>query len=78
MIEFKLEQLLIELNMTKNKFAVLSKVRPNTIIDMCNGTTRRLELDTLDGILQCLNSVSDKKITICDLLEYKESKNEYN
>lgn len=72
MIEFKLNQLLNELNITKNKFSVLSKVRPNTINDMCNGNTKRLEIDTLNAILKCLNSLSDRKITIMDLMEYKE------
>jgi putative transcriptional regulator len=75
MIKFKLNQLLKELNLTKNKFSVLSKVRPNTINDMCNGNTRRLEIDTLDAILVCLNQLSERKITINDLIEYEEDSN---
>jgi DNA-binding Xre family transcriptional regulator len=78
MIKFKLNELLHELNITKNKFSVLSKIRPNTINDMCNGSTRRLEVDTLDAILECLNQLSDREITMLDLIEYKENKYEPN
>ena len=73
MIKFKLESLLNELNITKNKFSVLSKIRPNTINDMCSGITRRLEIETLDAILTSLNEISATKISISDLMEYEEN-----
>lgn len=74
MIYFKLNALLKQLNYSRNQFAQISGVRPNTINDMCNGNTKRLELDTLILILKGLNRISENHIEISDLMEFREEK----
>ncbi|MBS2773019.1 helix-turn-helix transcriptional regulator [Anoxybacillus rupiensis] len=72
MIYFKLDALLKQLNYSRNRFSQLSGVRPNTINDMCNGNTKRLELETLNAILEALNRISQRPIDISDLIEFKK------
>ncbi|MFL7939213.1 helix-turn-helix domain-containing protein (plasmid) [Priestia megaterium] len=74
MIYFKLNALLKQLNYSRNQFAQISGVRPNTINDMCNGNTKRLELDTLTSILRALNKISEKHVEVSDLMEFREEK----
>lgn len=72
MINFKLDVLLKQLECSRTHFANISKVRPNTINDMCNGNTKRLELDTLNSIMEALNQISKKQICISDLMEFRK------
>lgn len=72
MINFKLDTLLKQHKCSRTHFAHITKVRPNTISDMCNGKTKRLELDTLNSIMRALNQLSNKQVFIGDLIEYKE------
>ncbi|MEC2869508.1 helix-turn-helix domain-containing protein [Bacillus bombysepticus] len=74
MIYFKLNGLLKQLNYSRNQFAQISGVRPNTINDMCNGSTKRLELDTLTLILKALNKISEHPINISDVMEFRGEK----
>lgn len=74
MIYFKLNGLLKQLNYSRNQFAQISGVRPNTINDMCNGSTKRLELDTLTLILKALNKISENPINISDVIEFRGEK----
>lgn len=74
MIRFKLDELLRELNYSRNRFSQITKIRPNTINDMCNGHTKRIELETLTSIMKALNEISDKPLTLCDLMEYTDNK----
>jgi predicted transcriptional regulator len=72
---FKLEQILEELGQTKNSIAVESKVRPATIHDLVEGNTKRIELPTIQKVLDTLNSIAkEKKInktyTLDDIVEY--------
>lgn len=74
-INFVLEQTLFKLGLSKNKLAVESKVRPNTIIDIVNGNTRRMDMDTLDQVLDALNKIAlernlDRTFTINDIMIY--------
>lgn len=71
MVYFKLNELLKQLNYTKHQFSQISGVRPNTINDMCNGNTKRLELETLTLILIALNKISENPINIGDLMDFK-------
>ena len=73
MIYFKLDDLLKQLNYSRTRFANMCGVRPNTINDMCNGITKRLELETLNAILKCLNEISEKELNINDLMQYREN-----
>ena len=70
MIYFKLDSLLKQHNYSRTRFAHESGVRPNTINDMCNGNTKRLEINTLNSILICLNRISGKELTISDLMDF--------
>jgi len=69
---FNLNNILDELGITKNKLAVEAKVRPATIGDLCEGKTKRLELETIEKILNALNDLSPTKTyTIDDIIFYK-------
>ena len=70
MIKFNLNEILKELNISRTKFAHLSDVRPNTINDMCNGVTRRIEIETLNNIMKTINHLSEKHVNISDLITY--------
>lgn len=72
MIYFKLDGLLKQINYSRAQFAHLSGVRPNTINDMCNGNTKRLELETLNAIMVALNKITQNNISICDLIEFRK------
>ncbi|MCY8099437.1 helix-turn-helix transcriptional regulator [Bacillus swezeyi] len=70
--KFNLNDILDELGITKNKLAVEAKVRPATIGDLCDGKTKRLELETIEKILNVLNDFSEaKSYTIDDIILYK-------
>lgn len=75
MIKFKLDKLLKELNISQTKFANIAGVRPNTINDMCNGITKRLEISTLNQIMGALNQISKTKVNLSDLIEYLGEEN---
>lgn len=70
MIAFNLDKILKQNNISRTKFSHLAKVRPNTVNDMCNGNTRRVELETLNNILNAVNEISNKPIDIADLITY--------
>ncbi|KJD45512.1 MAG: helix-turn-helix domain-containing protein [Bacillota bacterium] len=72
---FKLGDILEELDITRNRLAVEAKIRPATVIDMVNGKTKRLELETLVHILDALNKFARQRrftrtITLADIVEY--------
>ncbi|WP_418026774.1 helix-turn-helix domain-containing protein [Paenibacillus sp. JJ1722] len=72
---FKLGDILEELDISRNKLAVEAKIRPATVIDMVNGKTKRLELETLVHILDALNRFARQRrftraITLADIIEY--------
>ncbi|MFB6362507.1 helix-turn-helix domain-containing protein [Paenibacillus elgii] len=56
-----------------SKYAIAreAKVRPNLIYDLCDGKTKRIDLDTLSTIIKTLNELSGRKHTISDILEYE-------
>ncbi|TKH45680.1 XRE family transcriptional regulator [Paenibacillus terrae] len=72
---FKLGDILEELDITRNRLAVEAKIRPATVIDMVNGKTKRLELETLVHMLDALNKFARQRrftrtITLADIVEY--------
>ncbi|MEC0089908.1 helix-turn-helix domain-containing protein [Paenibacillus macquariensis] len=73
-IEITLDKVLTKLDITKNKLAVESKLRPNLISEMTEGKTKAIKLETLLKILDTLNEISSKQgkgfIDISDLLKY--------
>ncbi len=71
-IRITLEKTLDANNITKNALAREAKVRPNLIYDMCEGKTRRLDLDTLSNIIDTLTALSGKKHTLTDVLVYED------
>jgi predicted transcriptional regulator len=72
MIKFNLDELLKEYNISRTKFSHLAKVRPNTINDMCNGNTKRIEVETLNNIMRTINEISNKQIDAADLITFKK------
>lgn len=70
MIKFKLDRLLEENNITRNALAREAKIRPNVVYEMCNNETKRIELKTLDKILETLNRMTNKPINVSDIIEY--------
>lgn len=73
-ITIKLNELLeatkSEKEVTKNALAREAKVRPNLIYDLCEGKTKRIELETLSTILDTLQILTGKSYSISDVLEY--------
>ncbi|WP_350338860.1 helix-turn-helix domain-containing protein [Paenibacillus sp. UMB7766-LJ446] len=47
-----------EAGVTKNVLAREAKVRPNLIYDLCEGKTKRLDLDTLNNIVNTLRAMT--------------------
>ncbi|GIO93552.1 helix-turn-helix domain-containing protein [Paenibacillus lactis] len=71
-IVIKLESVLSEAGITKNALAREAKVRPNLIYDMCDGKTKRIDLETLSVILDTLISMTGRRYSLSDILEYIE------
>ncbi|MFS8189518.1 helix-turn-helix domain-containing protein [Rossellomorea marisflavi] len=76
---FKLDIVIDELQITPNKLASLSGVRPDTVYKIYNNQMRRIHIDVLDSLLDALNTYSkDKEIrksySISDILDYKKTK----
>jgi len=60
-IKFTLGKTLNELNITKNKLAVESKVRYNTVMDMVTNQSKSINILTLMAILDTLNEIAEEK-----------------
>lgn len=76
-IKHNLAKVLEELDTTRNKIAVESKTRPATLLDMNEGKTKRLELETVERILNVINDIAaekgiDKVYTLNDLFTYEK------
>jgi DNA-binding Xre family transcriptional regulator len=75
MIKFNLDEILKKHNISRTKFANIAKVRPNTINDMCNGNTRRIEIDTLNSIMRAINELGNKPLNLAELIFYVKDEN---
>ncbi|OMD69285.1 helix-turn-helix domain-containing protein [Paenibacillus odorifer] len=75
MIKYNLEKAINELDITPNRLAVLAEVRPNTIGDLIKGNTKRIELETIEKILDALNYEASRKnkkyYQIQDVIQYE-------
>lgn len=71
MIYFVLHERLKELSISQNKFAKQSQIRPNTINDICNNYTKRIEVSTINKILIELNNIGEREYAIDDIMQYK-------
>lgn len=74
---FTLGKTLDELKITKNKLAVEAKIRPNTISNLVNGDVNSIRMDTLQAIIDTLNTLSkengvEKVYGITDVLIHEE------
>lgn len=69
-IRIKLGDTLDSAGVTKNALAREAKVRPNLIYDLCEGKTKRLDLDTLSTIVDTLRTITGNEYTLADVLEY--------
>jgi predicted transcriptional regulator len=73
---FKLQEIVDELDITPNKLATLSGIRPDTVYKICNNELKRIHMDVIDDLLDSLNRISrerklGKKYSISDILGYK-------
>lgn len=69
-IRIRLAQTLDASSVSKNALAREAKVRPNLIYEMCEGKTRRVDLETLSNIITTLHRLTGKPHTLNDVLEY--------
>ncbi|MNJ00973.1 hypothetical protein D3C73_1604570 [compost metagenome] len=69
-IKLKLEETLSDAGITRNALAREAKVRPNLIYDMCEGKTKRIDLETLGTIIDTLNAITGRSYTLTDIIEY--------
>jgi predicted transcriptional regulator len=71
--------ILEDIELTRNALAVEAKVRPATIHDLYNGDTKRIELPTIQRILDAINQEArnkgkSKTYTLDDLIKYSYEK----
>lgn len=66
MIHIKLSEVLGRKKMTRKHLAELTGVRPNTIGDLYNEKTKKIDLDILNRICNTLDC------SISDILEYEK------
>jgi DNA-binding Xre family transcriptional regulator len=74
-LNYKLGEILNELEISKNALAVEGKIRPATVAKYEKGDVSRIESETLLGILNTANKIArqqgkDKTFGIEDLIEY--------
>jgi predicted transcriptional regulator len=74
--KFNLEQVIIETGITKTFLSRESKLRYQTIADLIAGETKRLELPSIEKLLETINKAArDKGITktytIDNLIKYE-------
>lgn len=75
MFNFNLESIIEAVGLTKNKLAVLADVRPNTVNDLANGKAKRIELETIEKLLNAVNEIAatrgiNKIYNLNDVVEY--------
>jgi predicted transcriptional regulator len=60
-IKFTLGKTLNEINITKNRLSVESKIRYSTITDMVSNQSKSINIQTLTAILDTLNDLAQEK-----------------
>ena len=75
-VKITLGQTLIDNDITRNAVAVEGKIRPATIGELCNGKSKAISFDTLERIVNAMNTLdkNGKQYGIHDILtiEYGE------
>lgn len=69
MIIFHLQEILNKEGLSQNQFSNLSGVRPNTVNNICKNNLKRLELSTLEKIMETL---SDMGYSVEDIIKYNK------
>lgn len=69
MIIFQLQEILDKEGLSQNQFSKLSGVRPNTINSICKNNLKRLELSTLEKILETLCNIG---YSLEDVIKYNK------
>ncbi|OFS52254.1 hypothetical protein HMPREF2873_05250 [Staphylococcus sp. HMSC075H09] len=69
MIIFHLQEILNKEGLSQNQFSKLSGVRPNTVNNICKNNLKRLELSTLEKIMETL---SDMGYSVEDIIKYNK------
>lgn len=72
-IKYTLGDTLRELEMSNNKLAVESKIRPATIGDITSGLSKSLSIRTITAILDELNRVGNRDYGIEDIIKYEKN-----
>ncbi|MNJ03492.1 hypothetical protein D3C73_1638220 [compost metagenome] len=67
------------LGVTNKKLSETSKVRPNTITELNKGSVKRIDVETMDKLLNALNDIATERelgirFTISDILSYEYQK----
>ncbi|MGN8645427.1 helix-turn-helix domain-containing protein [Gracilibacillus sp. HCP3S3_G5_1] len=57
-VKSTLNETLKMLGISKNKLAVESKIRPNTISDLANGKSQAINFETLENIINTLDRLA--------------------
>ncbi|MNC36871.1 hypothetical protein D3C75_854140 [compost metagenome] len=67
-VKIVLNETLEKAGITRNALAREARVRPNLIYDMCDGKTRRIELETLNTLISTLTEMTGRKHVLADIL----------
>ncbi|WP_405168541.1 hypothetical protein [Paenibacillus sp. FSL H3-0286] len=75
MLMFSLEDAMKLIDINQAKLSALSDVRPNTIADLMKANTKRIEVETLENLLDALNGIAKSKginkyFQIQDIFQY--------
>lgn len=78
-IQFNLQNILDELDITSHYLAVETKSRPATMLQFAKGQSKRLDLQMLDDMLDEINRIAieknlNKTYTLDDILSYSYKK----
>lgn len=55
--------------LTRNAVAVEAKVRPATVSDLCSNVSKAIKFDTLESIINALNTLTGEKHAIEDVIK---------
>ncbi|WP_029518082.1 helix-turn-helix domain-containing protein [Paenibacillus polymyxa] len=83
MVKLKLDKAVNMLGLSMNRLSIASGVRPHTVGDLVRNDSQRVDLDSLDKILNALNSIAedrglDIKFGVADIIEYEYLRKEPN
>ncbi|WIM38047.1 helix-turn-helix transcriptional regulator [Paenibacillus sp. PK4536] len=73
-IYIKLAEVLEEAGISRNTLAREAKIRPNTIYDMHDNKTKRIDLVMLTNLLDALCELTGQEYQVSDIFEYRKGK----